>query len=236
MESANVVGYSSSTLKSGFKAVGSQFAPVSGTVIDLTSITVTGYNKEEGTEEEVSVQTLDEYGSMLKQYYWYDITDGEDVYYGWLDGETGDFIAEGDATLSIGDGLWVSSPSATFNLQTAGQVPTASADVSLKAGFKLVANQTPVAMDLLKFIVSGYDVEAGTEEEVSVQTLDEYGSMLKQYYWYDITDGEDVYYGWLDGETGDFIEEGSVMIGAGEALWVSAPSTSFKLEIAGVEL
>jgi hypothetical protein len=100
----------------------------------------------------------------------------------------------------------------------------------------MVANQTPVAMNLLKFTVTGYDVEEGTEEEVSVQTLDEYGSTLKQYFWYDITDGEDVYYGWLDGETGDFIEEESVMIGAGEALWVSAPSTSFKLVIPEVEL
>ena len=53
---------------------------------------VTGYSKEDGTEEEVSVQTLDENGSMLKQYFWYDITDGEDIYYGWQDGDSGEFV------------------------------------------------------------------------------------------------------------------------------------------------
>ena len=236
IESAHVVGYAGTELKTGFKAVGSQFAPVSGQTIDLTTVTVTGYDKEEGTEEDVSVQTLDEYGSMIKTYFWYDIVDGEDVYYGWLDGESGEFIEAGEVTLSPGDGLWVSAPSSSFSLQTSGQVPTASTEVTLKAGFKLVANQTPVATDLLNVIVSGYDVEEGTEEDVSVQTLDEYGSMIKTYFWYDIVDGEDVYYGWLDGESGEFIEEENVMLGAGEALWVSAPSTDYKLNIAGVTL
>ena len=236
LESANVVGYSEGSLREGFKAAGSQFTPIAGDTIDLTSIVVTGYDKEEGTEEEVSVQTLDENGPMLKQYFWYDISDGEEVYYGWLDGDSGDFIGEGEVVLYKGDALWVSSPSDMFKLQSSGQVDTKGFAVTLKIGFKLVANQTPVQLDLTAVKAAGYSEEDGTEEEVSVQTLDENGSMLKQYFWYDISDGEDVYYGWLDGDSGDFIEEGEVMLQPGEAVWVNAPDTAFTLEIPGVNL
>ena len=114
------MGYAGTELKTGFKAVGSQFAPVSGQTIDLTTVTVTGYDKEEGTEEDVSVQTLDEYGSMIKTYFWYDIVDGEDVYYGWLDGESGEFIEEENVMLGAGEALWVSAPSTDYKLNIAG--------------------------------------------------------------------------------------------------------------------
>ena len=234
--SSSVVGYSNGVLREGFKPAGAQFIPVTGSKIDLTDISVTGYDKEEGTAEEVSVQTLDKNGSMVKQYYWYDAVDGSDVYYGWLDADSGDFIEAGDVLLDVGDGLWVDAPSSDFNLQSAGQVMTAAATVTLREGFKLVANPTPVAVDLTNITVTGYDEEEGTAEEVSVQTLDKNGSMVKQYYWYDATDGSDVYYGWLDADSGDFIEADTVSVGAGEALWVDAPSTDFKLVLPGVTL
>ena len=91
-------------------------------------------------------------------------------------------------------------------------------------------------IDLNSLIVTGYSKEDGTEEEVSVQTLDENGSMLKQYFWYDITDGEDIYYGWQDGDSGEFVEEGAVFLQPGEALWVNAPDTAFTLVVPGVNL
>ena len=234
--SSSVVGYSNGDLREGFKAAGAQFVPVSGTTIDLTEITVTGYDKEEGTEEDVSVQTLNKNGGRVKQYYWYDVVDGTDVYYGWLDGSTGDFVAPGEVKFDVGDGLWVYAPNSDFGLQTAGQVMAASATVTLREGFKMVANPTPIAVDLTDITVTGYDEEEGTEEDVSVQTLNKNGGRVDQYYWYDVVDGNDVYYGWLDGATSDFIEVGDVEVGAGAALWVYAPSTDYKLVLPGVTL
>ena len=197
---------------------------------------MTGYDKEEGTEEEVSVQTLNKNGGRVSQYYWYDVVDGDDVYYGWLDGASGEFIEPGDVTFDVGDGLWVDAPNSDFKLQSAGQVMTAPATVTLREGFKMVANPTPVTVDLTNITVTGYDEEEGTEEEVSVQTLNKNGGRVDQYYWYDVVDGDDVYYGWLDGASGEFIEAGDVEVGAGEALWVDAPSTDFKLVLPGVAL
>ena len=162
--------------------------------------------------------------------------DGVDVYYGWLDADSGEFIEAGDVLLNVGDGLWVDAPNSDFGLQSAGQVMTAAAGVTLREGFKMVANPTPVAVDLTTIIVTGYDEEEGTEEEVSVQTLDKNGEKVNQYLWYDVTDGGDVYYGWLDADAGDFIEVGDVEVGAGEALWVDAPNSDFQLVLPGVTL
>ena len=113
---------------------------------------------------------------------------------------------------------------------------TSAATVTLREGFKMVANPTPVAVDMTDITVTGYDEEEGTEEEVSVQTLDKNGSKVDKYYWYDVVDGSDVYYGWLDGASGDFIEPGDVEVGAGEALWVDAPSSDYNLVLPGVTL
>ena len=209
---------------------------MTGATVDLTDITVTGYNKEEGTAEEVSVQTLDKNGSMVTKYFWYDAVDGTDVYYGWLDFASGEFVAPGEVKFAVGDGLWVDAPSTAFKLQTSGQVMTGSAAVTLREGFKMVANPTPVAVDLTDVTVTGYDAEEGTAEEVSVQTLDKNGSMVTKYFWYDAVDGTDVYYGWLDFASGEFVGEGEVSVGAGEALWTDAPGTSFNLVLPGVTL
>ena len=232
----DVVGYAQGNLREGFKAAGAQFAPVSGTSVDLTSITVTGYNKEDGSEEEVSVQTLNKNGGTVNQYFWYDVTDGENVYYGWLDAKSGNFIEDGSVTLSIGDGLWADAPNSDYKLMSAGKVMTASAAVSLREGFKMVANPTPVSVDLTAITVTGYNEEEGSEEEVSVQTLNKNGGTVNQYFWYDVTDGKDVYYGWLDAKSGKFIAEGEVTVSAGEALWVDAPSTNYSIVLPGVSL
>ena len=114
------MGYSNGDLREGFKAAGAQFVPVTGSTIDLTEISVTGYDKEEGTEEEVTVQTLNKNGGRDKFYYWYDVTDGEDVYYGWLDADSDEFVNPGEVEVGAGEALWVDAPSTTFQLVLPG--------------------------------------------------------------------------------------------------------------------
>ena len=118
--SSSVVGYSNGELREGFKAAGAQFIPVTGTQIDLTDITVTGYDKEEGTEEEVSVQTLDKDGEKVSLYLWIDIIDGDDVYYGWIDSDSGDFVEPDNVFVGAGESLWVDAPSTDFKLVLPG--------------------------------------------------------------------------------------------------------------------
>ena len=210
--------------------------PVSGGEVDLTDIKVVGYDPEVGTEDEVYLQSLDYRGRTVagSMYFWIDVTDGEDVYYGWLN-EAGDFVEAGDVTFAPGEGLWVHAPSADFSLQYAGAVDMLGAAVTLREGSKLVSNPKPLDVDLTDVNVTGYDTELGTEDEVYIQSLDYRGRTVagSMYFWIDVTDGEDVYYGWLN-EEGDFIAEGDKILVAGEAIWVNAPSSDFKIVFPGI--
>lgn len=167
LESANVVGYSSTTLRLGNKGAGACFETVNGgNVINLQDIKVVGY--EESSEEEVSAMILDEYGrsNVEQTYYWIDVADGDDVLYGWFNSD-GD-LAEG-VTMLLGEGLYFNAPSSSFALQSAGAVPTTSdIPVPLRAGNKHIINPTPVILDIndpnVGVWVSGY--EESSEEEV----------------------------------------------------------------------
>src|SRR5574344_1815651 len=83
IESANIVGYANVGLREGNIAQGPCFLPVSGETIDLTKVVVTGYDKSEGSEEEVIIQSLDASGRMVagSMYSWIDSEDEGEVYY-----------------------------------------------------------------------------------------------------------------------------------------------------------
>ena len=101
---------------------------------------------------------LDAYGKSDMTYFYYDVP-GD--FTAWLDGND-DEVEVGDVTLAAGEGLWVKAPDASYSLQTAGQVPTTGISVTLRNGFKLVVNSTPVAVDLTDIDVSGHNAEDGT--------------------------------------------------------------------------
>lgn len=221
-----VVGYTTTDARSGCKAMGAAFVAVAGKTIDLTSIKVVGYDPEEGTEGAVYVQGLDASGRGTGSYFYYDVP-GELT--GWLD-SADEIVEPGQVVLAPGEGLWVSAPSADYALQSSGQVPTSNIEVALRAGSKLVANSTPVGADLTSFDVVGYDAEEGTEGAVYVQGLDASGRGTGSYFYYDVP-GELT--GWLD-STDEEIEKGDVVVGAGEALWVTAPTAGYSLVLPGV--
>ena len=231
---SDVVGYQGNALRSGNKAMGASFAAVTGSTLDLNDLTVTGYDTEEGCEGAVQVQVLDSVGMGGKTYSWYDIVDGSDVIYGWLD-SSDENIPDGEVVLAPGEGLWISAPSDAYNLQSAGKVPTTGIAVTLRSGNKLAVNNTPVSVDLNDVTVSGYDTEEGCEGAVQVQVLNSVGMGGKTYSWYDIVDGSDIIYGWLD-SSDENIPDGEVVLAPGEGLWVNAPSTSYYINFPGVTL
>ena len=231
--SSDVVGYAQTDLRTGFTAAGSQFVAV-GESFDLNDLSGAGYDPADGTDGDVSVQTLDASGNAIDMYFWVDVTDGDDVVHGWFDGD-GNPVERGDVTLQVGDGLWVESSSDDFKLQSAGKVATADSQMSLRAGFKMVANGTPVSVDLTDIWVSGYDPEEGTDGDVSVQTLDASGNAVDMYFWVDVTDGDDVVYGWFDGD-GNEISEGDVSVAPGAGLWAESSASTFKINVPGVTL
>ena len=231
LESANVVGYDQTGLRFGSKGAGASFVPVNGaTAINMQDIKVVGYDVEEGTEGDVTAQTLDQFGRDTATYEWYDVVDGEDVYYGWYDS---DFELVEDLTVLPGEGFYVRAPDTSYKFQSAGQVPVADIAVQLRFGSKLVVNPTPVTLDFQATWITGYDDEEGTEGDVTAQTLDQFGRDTATYEWYDVVDGEDVYYGWYDSNF-ELVENLTLM--PGESLYVRAPDTSYYMNFPGVTL
>ena len=75
---------------------------MSGATFDLTDLTATGYDTDQGTDSEMYIQTLDEYGRTVATYFW---VDDADTICGWFN-EDGDEVAVGDVTVDPGVGLW----------------------------------------------------------------------------------------------------------------------------------
>ena len=203
--------------------------PVSGTTFDLTELTVTGYDAEAGTEADVQVQTLDEYGRTVKNYAFYDVP-GE--FKGWFDDEEVQAEA-GDVVFQPGEGLWSMSSGDGFGIQSAGVVPTSDVAVLLQENGLSIVNPTPVAIKLSQCTISGYDAEAGTEADVQVQTLDEYGRTVKNYAFYDVP-GE--FTGWFDDEEVEAADDNDVDILPGQGLWTMSSADGFSFVFPGVTL
>lgn len=160
-------------------------------------------------------------------YYWYDLP--EDDLYGWLDGSD-EPAQPGDLVLAPGQALWVVAPDDTTSLQTAGQVMTKSLAVILHQNAQLLANNTPIDVDLTEITVEGDGVAEG---DLTVQTLSPLGKTEAMYYWYDLP--EDDLYGWLDGSDNP-VEEGDLILAPGETLWVNSPVNGARIIFPGVSL
>ena len=169
-------------------------------------------------------------------YTWYDVEDGEDSLYGWYDGSDEPAV-KGAVTLAPGDALWIFAQSDEYSLQTAGAVAKEDINVVLRQDFKLVCNPTPVNVDLVNITVGGYDKADGCDGEVYIQSLNSLGRTVSgsMFTWYDIEDGEDSLYGWYDGSD-EPAEEGGLMYGPGEAIWVYSASDSYSICYPGVEI
>ena len=104
----------------------------------------------------------------------------------------------------------------------------------LKAGFSAAGAQfVPISgggMDLCDIIPTGYDKDTYVGGSISVQSLDADGYTVagSVYYWYDDEDGT----AWFDGSDEEVVR-GQVTFGAGDAVWISANSTSEALQTSG---
>ena len=223
--SSSVVGYASAELQQDGISAGTCFVPVTGEVIDLADLKVTGYDADEGTDSDVEIQTLDEYGRTARSFSWKDFTSKKGTWYGWYeDGE--DLVESGDVTFQPGEGLWVYCSDDGFGLQSAGAVPQSDVSVELQQDGLTIANPTPVNADLALSKITGYDEDDGTDSDVELQTLDEYGRTARSFSWKDFTSKKGTWYGWYeDGE--DLIYEGDVEILPGRGLWTYCTDDGF---------
>ena len=201
-------------------------------MIDLTELTVTGYEGE--TKAKVEIQTLNDAGGTEASYYWYDYTNTKGKHIiGWFDDED-ELVEEGVVTFQPGEGLWVFCAADGFNLQSSGQVATSTVVVELQKNGLSVANPTPVVADLANCIITGYEGE--TKAKVEIQTLNDAGGTEASYYWYDYTNTKGKHIiGWFDDED-ELVEEGVVTVEPGAGLWSFCAADGFNFVWPGVDV
>ncbi len=236
VESANVVGYAGAALRGNAQAAGAGacFVNVDSTDLTLANLKITGYDAADGYADfEVYAKKLDGFGRGGTSFYWCDFEEEGTTYYGWYDEDMNDYNNE---SVTIGEGLWIYSPSADYQLQSAGQVPTSDISVVLRSGgqAKLIANPMPLTITLSAIKVEGYETTDGYADfEIYAKKLDGFGIGGTSYYWCDFEEEGTTYYGWYDEDMNEYNE---VEVAAGEALWVYSPSTDFAVVFPAPEL
>ena len=170
--------------------------------VDLTTLIPGG----EYASSDITVETLDAYGKLDKDYSF--VKDRKGNWY-WS-GDEGK-IETGDVLFPVGKGLWVAGVDST-SLTSAGAVSTADTTINLCDGFVACGNMTAVAVDLTAIIPGG----GYASSDITIETLDAYGKLDKDYSF--VKDRKGNWY-W-SGDEGK-IEEGDVTFESGKGLWVA---------------
>ena len=184
--------------------------------IDLTAITVKGY--DEASADEVDIQVLTSAGKKAVAYYWFDVP-GE-LEAGWYNADT-ELIEAGTVTFAAGDGLWIGGQDG-YSVVFPGQVKFSATAVALRSGFVAAGNMYPTAIDLADVTVSGYD--EASADEVDIQILTSAGKKSVAYYWFDVPGELDA--GWYNADT-ELIQPDTVKFEAGAGMWVSGQDGYF---------
>ncbi len=202
VESANIVGYNTITLKPGFNMIGVQFQVVGGTA--ASDIAVDDFISKANLTAGGDYASGDNIyvfrnGDYLPMYYLWDNGSGGKEWYDVSDNPTD--------PLKNGDAMWYySRAGADVTAVVAGQIGSGNTTVSIKAGaFNMLCNPFPVTINIdnmanwasITGAVAGGDYASGDNVYVFAN-----GDYLPMYYlwdngsggkeWYDVSDNATV--------------------------------------------
>ena len=212
------VGYAQSGLQSGGTMVAPKFLPINGETIALETLVPTGNS----VSDNVSVQTLDEYGYTVGNYMWVDWAAATPC---WIDADTLEPVS--NISFAPGQGLWVFGSASDQGLQSVGKVGINDVVVQLRSGGTGTGNPFPVSVTLDDILPEGTELS----DNVSIQTLDEYGYTQSNYMWVDWAAANPC---WIDADTLEPVS--GVTFVAGQGLWVFGSSDAQSIRFPAPEL
>lgn len=216
IESANTVGYGQNALRLGYSLVTAQFAGVGGASLSLDGLTAVG----DDTSDNVSLSTVDEYGTAVDTYTWNNWAAADPC---WVDDS---YEPVEGVTVTPGMAFWVGGSSSSQSVQSAGEVGLSDVVVNLRLGYTLVGNPFPVSIALQDIVAGGDDAA----DNVSLSTIDEYGTAIDTYTWNDWAAAEPC---WVDDS---YEPVTGVTFAPGEGLWTGASSDSQYVRLPAPEL
>ena len=171
IESANTVGYGQNSLREGYTLVAAQFTGFGGTQLPLTGLTAVG----EDTSDNVTLSTVDEYGTAVDTYAWNDWAAATPC---WVNDS---FEPVEGVTVTPGLAFWTSGSADGQKIMSAGEVGLSDVVVNLREGYTLVGNPFPVSIALQDIVAGGDEAS----DNVTLATIDEYGTAVDTYAWND---------------------------------------------------
>ena len=245
-----VVGYAKNNMTDGFKAVSTMFTGV-GTVVNgqkgiyISQLVVEGADTftDKGGNI-VQIQLLDGNGGSGDRVYGYhkgEATSGRGSYPegdGWYNAGKEKLIGNKDIFLPEGMGLWVNGKSASFKIQSSGEVELDTVQKDLTSAFCLIANPYPTDIKISQIEITGADTFTDKGGNVvQIQILDENGSSGDRVYGYhkgEATSGRGSYPdgdGWYNAGKEKLVGDKDITIPAGTAMWVNGKSEDYKFKI-----
>ena len=169
------VGYASTDLIDGNKAVCAQFKTIGENGVYLTQIEVdTGSDTKVTAASGVMIQMLDKDGYGTDSYVYHKGDSKGFKTDGWYKSTTL-ITTENDVFFPVGTGLWFGGKSG-YSLRTAGEVITATQTFNLIDGNTMIANPYPAPVKLTSFIMgTGDDTKVTASTGVMIQILDKDG-------------------------------------------------------------
>ena len=276
------MGYAGSNLlENGSKSVGVNFIGINGNPGStmLSDLKVAGYTlaEEDGASFEGLVYAMkldgigktveDDQGQPIMWQWgdWYEMDENDETKLvrriGWMDAN-GDFLGKKnledvdipDVPLAMGEGVWINSDSATWQIQCAGEVYNATVPIELlENGSKFCANACPANIGLSKTFIGNYalaeEADAAFEGTVYAMKLDGIGKTVEDDQgqpimwqwgdWYEVDENDETKLvrkiGWMDAN-GDFLGKKNlegvmipdVPLDIGEGVWVNSDSTTWQ--------
>ena len=204
IESANVVGYQTKTITTGFSLSTPTFEDVGAEGLDLQNFKLADNAAGDGTE---MIQFLDEEGQCTEMWVWLNANAGMEP--GWYDNTTWAPI-EKTIVPAVG---YLMNIGADVDIVISGQVKSGTTTISIPAGFSVRGNNTPVDIDLQTIKLA--DTAAGDGTEM-IQFLDADGQCTEMWVWLNANAGMEP--GWYDNTTWAEIE---YTVKAGEAFLIN---------------
>ena len=207
LESANVVGYQTRTITTGFSLSTPTFQDVGECDIDLQNFKLSANAAGDGTEV---IQFLDDQGQCTQIWIWLNGNVGYEE--GWYDFYTWEPI-----TQKINPGVgYLMNVGADVDIITSGQVKAEDTVVTIPAGFSVHGNNTPTDINLQTMKLGATAAGDGTEV---IQFLDDQGQCTQIWIWLNGNVGYEE--GWYDFYTWEPI---SYTVKAGEAFLLNVVS------------
>ena len=176
------VGYATTDLITGNKAVCAQFKTIGVNGVYLTQIEVdTGTDTKVTASTGVKIQILDADGYKDKMYTFHKGDSKGFKTDGWYNEANQLITTANDVFFPVGTGLWFGGK-AGYSIRTAGEVITTAQTFDLIAGNTMLANPYPAPVKLTSFIMgTGSDTKVTASAGVKIQILDADGYKDKMY-------------------------------------------------------